>query len=190
MGWVVSNYLVAGKIPQPLGNENFTASPSGTFATGSGPINIAANKQEQFEAVCDVVGRPELKTDARFATRQARLDRRFELKGILEDAMQSQGADEWVAAFNAKGVPAGPVYTVPEVLAHPQIATRGMIAQFEDVPGVGRSVELLRTGFKLDGAAPKVDFPPPQLGEHGQEILADLGYSPEQMAILKQEGAL
>ena len=55
MGWVVSNYLVAGKIPEPAGNDNFTASPSGSFHTGDGLINIAANKQEQFEALCQVV---------------------------------------------------------------------------------------------------------------------------------------
>jgi len=69
MGWVVSNYLIAGKEPVPMGNETFTASPSGTFTTGDGLINIAANKQEQFEAVCRVVGRPELSGDTRFATR-------------------------------------------------------------------------------------------------------------------------
>ena len=60
MGWVVSNYLVAGKEPAPMGNDNITASLAGTFNTGDGLLNIAANKQEQFEALCDVVGRPDL----------------------------------------------------------------------------------------------------------------------------------
>ena len=87
MGWVVSNYLVAGNVPKPLGNENFTASPSGTFKMGNGLLNIAANKQEQFEAVCDALAQPQLKTDTRFAKRQDRLDNRAELKVLLERAM-------------------------------------------------------------------------------------------------------
>ena len=69
MGWVVSNFLNAGVIPQPMGNDNFTAAPSGTFRTAAGLINIAANEQKQFEALADVVGAPDWKQDPRFAER-------------------------------------------------------------------------------------------------------------------------
>jgi crotonobetainyl-CoA:carnitine CoA-transferase CaiB-like acyl-CoA transferase len=72
MGWVVSNYLIAGQQPTPMGNDNFTAAPSGTFRTGAGLLNIAANKQEQFEALAQAVGRADLVTDPRFAEREAR----------------------------------------------------------------------------------------------------------------------
>ena len=96
MGWVVSNYLVAGKIPEPAGNDNFTASPSGTFQTGDGLLNIAANKQEQFESLCQVVERIDIATDRRFADRQARLDNRKHLTAILEEALASKSAAEWL----------------------------------------------------------------------------------------------
>ena len=112
MGWAVSNLLVAGREPQPMGNDNVTASPSGTFRTGQGLLNIAANKQEQFEAVCDTVGHPEWKTDPRFVDRHARLKHRAELKHLLEAAMSDRSAADWWQRLNDAGVPAGPVYSV------------------------------------------------------------------------------
>lgn len=93
MGWAVSNHLVAGRAPQPMGNDNVTASPSGTFRTGDGLLNIAANKQEQFEKVCDVLGRPEWKQDPRFAERHARLGNRAELKRLMETELAARSAD-------------------------------------------------------------------------------------------------
>lgn len=190
MGWAVSNFLVAGRVPQPMGNDNVTASPSGTFRTASGPLNIAANKQEQFEAVCRVVGREELIADPRFAKRQARLQYRDELTRLLEEALSTRPADEWWALLVAAGVPSGPVYQVPEVLEHPQIRDRGMIAHFDRVPGVERPISLLRTGIKINHQAPSVSTPPPQLGEHTDNILAELGYSDEQIHSLREEHAL
>ncbi|UBB15379.1 CaiB/BaiF CoA transferase family protein [Comamonas odontotermitis] len=177
MGWAVSNHLIAGREPKPLGNDNVTASPSGTFRTGDGLLNIAANKQEQFEAVCDVLGHPEWKKDSRFAERQGRLQHRTELKTRVEEALSSKTADEWWQLLNKAGVPAGPVYTVPQALDHPQIASRGMVGTFSEVPGVGRDIRLVRTGFKLNGETPSVVHPPPQLGEHTAAVLAELGYT-------------
>jgi len=190
MGWAVSNYLVAGREARPLGNENMTASPSGTFQTGAGLLNIAANRQTQFEALCRVIGRPGLAQDARYAERETRLRHRYELKADIEQALQAKSAEEWWPLLTAASVPAGPVYTVPQALAHPQIAERGMVATFSNAPGVERDISVLRTGIKLDGHAPAVDTPPPTLGQHTDAILTELGYTAADIAALKTEQAV
>src|SRR6185369_3789764 len=94
MGWAVSNHLIAGRDPMPLGNDNVTASPSGTFRTGDGLLNIAANKQEQFEAVCQVLGHPDWAQDPRFIDRHARLQHRDALRHLMEGAMEAKPAGE------------------------------------------------------------------------------------------------
>ena len=190
MGWAVSNWLVAGRAPQPMGNDNVTASPSGTFRTADGLLNVAANRQAQFEALCTVIGRPGLAGDARFAERQARLQHRQALATEIEVALAAGSTEHWWHALVAAGVPAGPVWTVPQALAQPQLAGRDLSSRFEDVPGVGREVRILRTGFELDGERPAVSTPPPRLGEHTEAILAELGYSAADVAALRTEQAV
>lgn len=189
MGWVVSNYLIAGKTPQPMGNDNFTASPSGTFRTKEGLLNIAANKQEQFEGLCKVIGQPELIDDERYRTRQARLQNRESLKTLIEEALVEKSASEWEEILSSARIPAGCVLTVPEALNHPHLRSRGMIGVFENVQDVGR-VEVFRPGFKLNGFSPEVKEPPPILGQHTKEILSELGLCPEEIESLQEKGAI
>ena len=190
MGWVVSNYLVTGKRPEPAGNDNFTASPSGTFQTGDGLINIAANKQEQFEALCRIVEREDIIADKRFSDRQSRLNNRSQLTAILEDALALKSTVEWQALFNVAGVPVGEVMDVADALRHPQVAERGMIRHFENAPGVGRDIHIAGTGVKIDGKAPKTDAPPPALGQDTNAILLELGYADTEIAQLREENAI
>jgi len=190
MGWVVSNFLLAGKMPQPMGNDNFTASPSGTFSTADGLINIAANKQEQFEALCRIIDNPELVDDPRFSTRQSRLDNRQSLTEFLEAGLAAKTATEWHQILNAAGVPAGPVLNLDEVLSQPQISERGQVATFSNSPGIERDTRITRPGIRLNGKALETDSPPPQLGADTEQILVELGYSLMEIEQLKAEQAI
>jgi CoA:oxalate CoA-transferase len=190
MGWAVSNYLIADVEPRPHGNDNFTAAPSGAFRAKDGLINIAANKQEQFEALVAAVGRPELATDPRFAERESRKHHRGALKLQLEAALKNRSCAEWQAVFNKIGVPAGCVLTVPQALALPQIAQRELLKTFDDVPGVERPITVARSGFKLSGGDPDVADPPPQLGRHTDEVLAGASYSAAEIAALRDAGVV
>jgi formyl-CoA transferase len=175
MGRVVSNLLIAGQPPVPMGNENFTASPSGTFQTGDGLLNIAANKQQQFEALCDLLGAPELKTDPRFAGREARKQHRSALRQRLEEHLASADAATWEVRLNAAGVPAGRVLDMAAALAQPQVRHRDLVTQLPmELQGGSGSVALTRSGLRVDGQATGPRRPPPTLGQHTAEVLIDI----------------
>ena len=154
MGWAVSNYLVAGREPKPMGNENVTASPSGTFRTGDGLLNIAANKQEQFEAVCRVVGRPEWIRRSALRRAPARLQHRAELKSHRSRRRWPPVHRAVVAALQRRRRAGRPGLQRAAGAGAPAGRERGMVATFTDVPGVGRDIRVVRTGFKLNGEAP------------------------------------
>lgn len=190
MGWVVSNYLIAGQTPYPMGNENFTAAPSGAFKTADGLINIAANKQEQFVALVELLGLPELAIDHRFAERDARKRNRLELRTLLEAALATRTSAEWEHHLSRAGIPAGRVLDVPSALSEPQVQERQLIQNLGPVKGTNREVSVALAGFKMQGANPEVSVPPPLLGEHTEELLAELGYSPQRISELREQGAV
>jgi CoA:oxalate CoA-transferase len=190
MGWQVSNWLIAGLRPQPLGNENMTAAPSGLFATRDGPLNIAANQQQQFDTLARLISRPELVTDPRFADREDRKRNRVALKAEIEAALAAKSAREWSALFNAQGVPAGEVLDIPDVLEHPQVTERDLVKTFEGAPGVAKPVAVVRSGFRLKSGDPVPASPPPALGADTGDVLASLGYSQDEIARLRREKAI
>jgi CoA:oxalate CoA-transferase len=188
--WQISNYLNAGDEPRPIGNDNPTASPSGTFQTGSGLLNIVNNEQKQFEALCQALNMPHLLQDPRFAQRDARVENRAALRKILEDVLSTKSASEWEHIFNDAGVPAGPVYSLPEMLAHDHVRERRILKWFDNAPGTGRRIAVSRAGFHLASGDPEPKSPPPVLGQDTQAILGEIGYSAGDIETLRAEGAL
>jgi crotonobetainyl-CoA:carnitine CoA-transferase CaiB-like acyl-CoA transferase len=188
MGWPMSNYLIAGQAPQPMGNDNATASPSGAFRCRDGLLNIAANKQEQFVALCRVLGRDDLAADPRFSEREARKRNRRALTAEVEAALANGTAEHWELLCNRAGVPAGRVLSLPQVLEHPQVRERKLLRRFEQVPGVERDIQVARAGFRLGDGDPAPGTPPPRLGEHTDRVLREIGCSEAEISRLRTDG--
>jgi crotonobetainyl-CoA:carnitine CoA-transferase CaiB-like acyl-CoA transferase len=185
MGWVVSNYLNANVIPKPLGNENFTASPSGTFKTKNGMINIAANRQTHFEGVCVAINLKNLIKNKKFFDRQNRLKNRSVLKKIIEKKLSKQKTNYWVKKFQNLNVPCGPILSIPEILKHNQIKSRGIVSTFK-IKDFSK-LKLLKTSMRINNKINGVKSPPPRLGQNTNSILKMLGYTGKQISNFKKE---
>lgn len=189
MGWVVSNWLIAGTTPHAYGNENPTSAPSGTFQTGAGALNIAANQDAQWERLCQVIGTPQLLHDPRFATRELRKQHRAELSTELEQVLQSHSAAHWAKQLSQAGVPAAVVLSVEEALELDQLKQRHFLQHFSDVAEL-QEISLVTSGFLINNTRPTAVQPPDTLGAHTQSILRSLGYEDATIDALYEKGAL
>ena len=190
MGWVVSNYLIGGVEPAKHGNENVTSAPSGTFRTGDGLLNIAANEERQWQSLISHLGCEHLAEDARFETRNERKANRAELTGELEIWLAGKSAKQWESELTSLGVPVGIVMSVPAILENEHTNHRGLLADFDDVTGIDRDISVVRTGFQTNGTPMKVSSPPPTLGQHNEDLLRELGYHDDAINMFREKGVI
>lgn len=182
--------LVEGEVPAQQGNHHPTAVPMGCFEAADGPFNLAPGTNEHVRAMCTVLGHPEWMQDERFATPRARAERRDEVNRMIESVTRTRPAAVWIEAFFAVGVPAGPVLDLGETFAHPQVVATGIARPVThptrgDVALVGQPVTL------ADGPEDRgVRRPAPTLGEHTEEILAELGLDDAEIAALRADGVV
>ena len=201
MYWPFANYFADGTVLPKMGSANPTSAPYQVFRTRDGWINVGAANQSNYERLAGVVGMPELVRDERFATNAARMANRVALVDVLSERLAIKTTDEWLAAFDAIGLPCGPVLDVPQVVEHPQALARGMIVETEH-PSAGRmrgiglpihfSGPARGDGRERDAAGDTraASRPAPLLGEHTVAVLREYGYSDERIDALIEARAV
>ena len=181
----ITGYLQTGKHPGPTGNHHHYASNS-LYDTKDGKVMLAASNKGQHTRLFRALGHPEM-GDKDY---QYRAENREPEAEMLRGVMAQRTAQEWEDFLQGSHVPAGRIRTMGEALEDPQLATRNILHQHATVPGVGDNVTVPMCAFKLAHGGPSIETPPPQLGEHNDEILGELGYAAKDIAALRDEGVI
>ncbi|MES3516212.1 MAG: CaiB/BaiF CoA-transferase family protein [Natronomonas sp.] len=178
-----------GEEPKRMGTKDPVLAPYQTYPTADGHVTVACGNQKLFEELTEAVGKPELAEDSRFSTNAARVEHMDELEAELSDALEERSTDEWVELLaEEKGIPAGPVHSVEEALHNEQTEARGVIDSIEH-PAAGE-IDVIEHPLNFEDAESGFDSAPPLLGEDTESILAELGYDDEEIAALRDAGAI
>jgi crotonobetainyl-CoA:carnitine CoA-transferase CaiB-like acyl-CoA transferase len=184
-----ANFQASGKPPKRWGNAHANIVPYQTFACLDGHIIVATGNDGQYQKFVDAGGRPELGSDARFATNPLRVKHRDVLVPLLAAMVATRTRDDWIARLEAVGVPCGPINDLAEVFDNPQVKARGIAVDL-DHPAAGK-VRLVRSPMKMSATPTTSTLPPPMLGQHTDEVLREvLGRSDDQIAALRASGAV
>jgi len=186
--WQAAILFATGVSPGPTGSAHPLTAPYQAFRARDGWINIGGANQANWERMCDVVGHPEWRDDPRYRANSDRLAHREALVDAIDAVIATRSKAEWIAAFDAAGVPVGPVHTIAEALDHPQTRVRGMVVE-TDHPQAGATKSLgCPVHFSVTPAS--ITRPAPLLGEHTREVLKPYGYSDADIDRLVAEGVV
>ncbi|HZV94995.1 MAG TPA: CoA transferase [Candidatus Nitrosocosmicus sp.] len=180
-----ARWLIAGEIPPQAGNDHPTAIPTGVFQTKDGHINIAASGQNMFRRLCEALGTEPLLDDPRFKTAPERSRNRKALAVELEKAFASRTSADWVELLNAKGVPSGPILNVKEMFENEQVQHLQMAVPVKH-PALGE-IRVQAPPVTLSRTPASVRLHSPDPGEHTDEILGEVGYTPEEIRSLRAD---
>src|SRR5690606_35398805 len=161
--------------PGPAGSAHLLTAPYQAFRAKDGWINIGGANQANWERIAEVMGHPEWRDDARFITNSARMINIEALTAAMNEVLATRTKEEWIAAFDAAGVPVGPVHTIGEALTHPQTLARNMVVDLEH-PQAGPT-KALGCPVHFSETPTRIDRPAPMLGEHSRELLKEYGFS-------------
>ena len=182
-------YLAAGEVPNRMGNAHPNIVPYQVFATRDAHLILAVGNDGQFKRLCDLLGRPELAEDERFATNRARVAHRSEIINILAKIIRQKSTDEWVPLIESQGIPCGRINRIDQALDEAQVKHRNMRTKVIH-QGLGE-IDILASPIHMSETPTRVDRAPPMLGEHTEEVLEELlEYSAGDISALRQSGII
>ena len=181
--WTVSNHS-----PPQAGNDHPTMGPMGMYKTADGHLNLAASGGRLWEAFCKELGVPEWLEDQRFSSSSARRENKTRLNELIEDRLVQHSTAHWVERLNEVGVPCGPVNTVAETFADPQVQHLGVAAPVSH-PTAG-DIKIVRNATNLEGVSNDIRSASPLKGEHSEELLTQFGFSPDEIKSLANDGVV
>ncbi len=183
------NYLTSGTPPRRMGNAHPNIVPYQTFATADGHVIVAVGNDRQFARFCELLGRPDYSQDPRFTTNAKRVQHRTVLIPLIEQIMAERGSDAWLADLEHAGIPNGPINSLDNVFANPQLQHRGM--RVELAHGTAGTVPLVASPLRLSATPVEYQRPPPALGEHTAAVLGELlGKNAESLTELRAKGVI
>lgn len=181
-------YLLDGDPPRKRGNDHQSIVPYGTFKAQDGYLIIGCASESIWKKLCEVLDLPDMYNDPRYCTNRERVSRRDEVRARLEERLATRPVAEWCSLLEEADVPNGPIYTVPQMLADEQMQARGFVVE-QQHPVTG-TLQTLSCPIRLSDTPATYRLPPPTLGQHTNDILAELGYSPSEIATLRDSRAV
>ena len=186
--WHAAVWFATQKSPEPTGSAHILTAPYQAFEASDGWINIGGANQANWERICDVLGHPEWREDARFATNRDRMAHLAVLVDLMNAVVRTRTRADWQAAFDAAGVPAGPVHTIGEALSHPQTLARGMVVEVEH-PQAG-ATRAIGCPIHFSASPDRSSTPAPLLGQHTREVLREFDLPEAEIDALVDEGVV
>jgi crotonobetainyl-CoA:carnitine CoA-transferase CaiB-like acyl-CoA transferase len=186
--WESAIFFATGQNPPPMGSAHRLSAPYQVFKAADGYFALGGANQANWRKLCEAIGRPDLLTDPRFGTNGDRTTNQRELAAVLESVFATKSVAHWMAVLEEAGVPAGPVYDVSHVYGDPQVIARQMAVEV-DHPAAGKT-RVIGVPVKLSGTPGQIRRPAPTLGQHTDEILAEIGLSPDAIRNLREKKAV
>jgi len=183
-----SRWLIKGEIAPQAGNDHPTGIPTGVFPAADGHINIAASSARMWARFCEAIGHPEWNSHPQWSTQQGRSDDRAAVNAAIGEVTRHQPAQHWIELFEEAGIPCGPIYSIDKVFADPQVRHLGMARPVEH-PRLG-TAHLVASAITMSGVSRDIRSPTRDAGADTELVLAEYGYTPEDIQTMRSKGVI